>query len=106
MSQSNSKDFLERKNSKYEEKKGIIIGTYNDLPEFYKDNEYIKKGYLINCDSIIKAIKSLFCLHNETINIWSHILGAIFFLGLIFYTTIFITNYKTHIYNVKKGINK
>lgn len=93
-------------NSKYEGKSGIILGTYNDLPDYYKDNEYIKKGYLLYCDSICKAIKSLFYIHNESINIWSHLLGAIFFIFLIGYTAIFITNYKTQIYNVKNDINK
>ena len=93
-------------NSKYEGKRGIILGTYNDVPDYYKDNEYIKKGYLLYCDSICKAIKSLFCLHNESINVWSHLLGAIFFLFLIYYTAIYITNYKTQFYNVKNGINK
>lgn len=104
-----SKQSIEEKetiNSKYEGKSGIILGTYNDLPDYYKDNEYIKKGYLLYCDSICKAIKSLFCMHNESINIWSHLLGAIFFIFLIGYTAIFITNYKTQIYNVKNGINK
>ena len=93
-------------NSKYEGKTGIILGTYNDLPDYYKDNEYIKKGYLLYCDSIFKALKSLFCLHNESINIWSHLLGAIFFICLILYTAFFINNYRIQYFNVKKGINQ
>lgn len=83
-------DELSKFNSKYEDKKGIILGTYNDLPDFFKDNEYIRKGYLINCNSKLKALKSLFYLHNETVNIWSHLLGAIFFFCLIWYTAIYI----------------
>ena len=102
----NSKEEKVTKNSKYEGKKGIILGTYNDLPDYYKDNEYIRKGYLLYCDSIIKALKSLFCLHNESINIWSHLFGAIFFIFLVCYTAIFITNSKTQFYNVKNGINQ
>ena len=102
----NSKEEKVTKNSKYEGKKGIILGTYNDLPDYYKDNEYIRKGYLLYCDSIIKALKSLFRLHNESINIWSHLFGAIFFIFLVCYTAIFITNSKTQFYNVKNGINQ
>ena len=104
-----SKDLLEEKiniNSKFEGKKGIILGTYNDLPDFYKDNEYIKKGYVLDCDSIIKALKCLFFLHNESVNIWSHLIGAIFFICLIWYTAIFITNYKTQFYSVKNRIKQ
>ena len=48
---SDSKDNI---NSKYEGKTGIILGTYNDLPDYYKDNEYIRKGYLLYCDSIFQ----------------------------------------------------
>ena len=100
---SDSKDNI---NSKYEGKTGIILGTYNDVPDFYKDNEYIKKGYLLYCDSIFKALKSLFRLHNESVNVWSHLLGAIFFFCLILYTAIFITNYRAQYFDVKIGINK
>ena len=31
------------------------------------------------------AVKSLFTIHNESINIWSHFIGAIFFVACIFY---------------------
>ena len=99
---SDSKDNI---NSKYEGKTGIILGTYNDLPDYYKDNEYIRKGYLLYCDSIFKALKSLFHLHNESVNIWSHLLGAIFFFCLILYTAIFITNFRAQYFEVKNGIN-
>ena len=36
-------------------------------------------------------------LHNESVNVWSHLIGAIFFFFLIWYTTIFITNLQTQI---------
>ena len=101
-----SKDEKGDINSKYEGKTGIILGTFNDVPDYYKDNEYIKRGYLLYCDSIFKALKSLFRLHNESVNIWSHILGAIIFFGLIWYTAIFMTNYKIQFFNVKTGMNQ
>ena len=40
-----------------------VVGTYNDAPDFIKDNEYIKRGYRVNCDSVKKVTKSLFYLH-------------------------------------------
>ena len=63
---------------KYEGKTNfILIGFYYETEEFMKDNEYIKNGYQINCDSLWKCFKSLFVIHNGSINIWSHILGSI-----------------------------
>ena len=39
-----------KENDKNEEK--ILIGKYSDAPEYLKDNEFIKNGYLINCHSL------------------------------------------------------
>ena len=55
----------------------IIIGNYSDAPDYLKDNEYIKRGYLINCNSFDLVLRSLFVCSNETINIWSHLIGCI-----------------------------
>lgn len=86
--------------SHYEGKSQVIVGSYNEAPDYIKDNKYIKKGYRINCDSVIKVTKSLFVFHNETVNIWSHIIGAITAIVLIGYTAIFITSYSTQLKNL------
>ena len=91
--------------SKSIENNGIILGNFEDIPKYFQHNEYIKKGYRLNCNSVLKAFKSIFFLHNETVNIWSHLLGAIFFIFLIWYTSIFITNYKTLLKYVKQNLN-
>lgn len=70
-----------------EEDNKIILGTYEECPDFLKDNEFIKKGYRLNCNTITKALKSLCICHNESINVWSHLLGLIMVVGLIVYTT-------------------
>lgn len=44
-------------------------------PKFIVDNEYIFRGYRVNYNSIKKVLKSLFHIHNESVNVWSHILG-------------------------------
>ena len=77
-----------KENNKNEEK--IIIGKYSDAPEYLKDNEFIKNGYLINCHSLKLVLRSLFVSSNETINIWSHLIGCIISILLIIFTTIFI----------------
>lgn len=69
-----------------DEKDNVIIGTYEEAPDYLQDNEFIKKGYRINCNNTIKVLKSLFVLHNETINIWSHLLGCIMSIIFMIYT--------------------
>ena len=68
----------------------IIIGKYSDAPDYLKDNEYIKNGYLINCHSLKLVLRSLFVCSNETINIWSHLLGCIISILLIVLTAMFL----------------
>ena len=75
---------------KYKEEEQIIIGKYSEAPDYLKDNEYIKTGYLINCHSLKLVVRSLFVCSNETINIWSHLIGCIISILLIIFTAIFI----------------
>lgn len=57
-----------------------------EIPEWCQDNEYIIKGYR-KCEmGYIYYLKSIFQLHNETFNIWTHLLGALLFIGLTIYT--------------------
>ena len=88
--------------SKYEEKKGIVLGTFEEMPKVFQPDEYIRNGYRLNCNSFSSSFKSLFKLHNETINIWSHLLGTLVSIGLFFYSIIFITNYRTQIVTFAK----
>ena len=79
----------------------IRIGTYEEAPKFIQDNEYIQGGYLLNANTFKKIFKGLFMIHNESVNIWSHLIGAIFFFFMIWYTIIFITNLQTQISNIR-----
>ena len=78
-------------------KKKIEIVDFEQAPEYLKDNEFIKTGYLVNCNSFEKAFRSLFLWHNETINIWSHLIGTIVAIVLIFYTTSLIGDLKKNL---------
>jgi len=59
-----------------------FIGTWDDAPKYAQDNEYIHTGYRINFNTPRKVFRSLFMAHNELVNIWSHLIGAILFLIL------------------------
>jgi predicted membrane channel-forming protein YqfA (hemolysin III family) len=48
---------------------------------FLADNEAIQTGYRYGL-TVPQAFASLFALHNETMNVWSHLLGAVTFFCL------------------------
>ena len=86
-----SKENEEEKEKKISKiKNEIIVGKYSEAPDYLKDNEYIKEGYLINCNSFDKVFRSILVCSNETINIWSHLIGCIISILLILFITFFI----------------
>jgi adiponectin receptor len=56
-----------------------LLVLWNDLPDWRRDNAYILSGYRQTSNSYIRSFKSLGYLHNESVNIWSHLLGAVVF---------------------------
>jgi len=67
-----------------------FIGTWEEAPQFLRDNEFVKKGYRINFNSVKRIVRSLFMLHNESMNVWSHLLGVLLFVCLVGYVAIWI----------------
>lgn len=63
-----------------------LIG-WDDLPAWRRDNAFILSGYRPDSNSYIDSFVSLGYLHNESVNIWSHLIGGICFLltGLFLY---------------------
>jgi len=45
-----------------------------------QDNEFIVTGHRRATNSYLRSLQSVFRIHNETVNIWSHIVGATVFL--------------------------
>lgn len=62
------------------------IGTLAEAHSFLHDNEYILSGYRIYFNSTGRILKSLFMVHNESANVWSHLAGALIFFALMGYT--------------------
>ena len=55
-----------------------------------KTNKFILSGYRINFRSYIDATKSIFMIHNETFNVWSHLVGAVIFIYFFYYTVLYM----------------
>ncbi|KAI8098179.1 hemolysin-III related-domain-containing protein [Gilbertella persicaria] len=70
----------------WETAKALMLGSkrlllIEELPKDRQENQYVLSGYRFY-RSTKECLKSLFKLHNETMNIWSHLLGFFFFMYL------------------------
>lgn len=77
----------EDKSSSSEEE---FIGHYQEAPGYMKDNQDITHGYRINFNTPKKIFKTMFTVHNESVNIWTHFVPALFLLFFIGYLLIFV----------------
>ena len=72
-----------------------FIGVFEDCPEFLQSNSYIINGYRINF-TYSQCLKSICMYTNESINIWSHLLGVALFIYYLYETIFYILPiYKT-----------
>lgn len=55
--------------------------SWDDLPSWRRDNAFIHGSYRRTTPSYLHAAQSLLYLHNESVNIWSHLIGSALFLG-------------------------
>ena len=53
--------------------------TYDEQPEWKKDNEFIHGWYREPTPSIRACLRSIFRIHNQTGNIWTHLVPLIAF---------------------------
>ncbi|KAB5539506.1 hemolysin-III related-domain-containing protein [Coniochaeta sp. 2T2.1] len=56
-----------------------LIQLWDDLEPWRRDNAYILSGYRATSNSYWHSFKSIAYLHNESVNIWTHLLGALGF---------------------------
>lgn len=64
--------------------------SWDDLDHWQQDNHYIHTGYRKASYSYSKSVQSILHWHNESVNIWSHLVPAILSLplGVFLYTTL------------------
>ncbi|KAI6206936.1 hypothetical protein M3Y94_00972000 [Aphelenchoides besseyi] len=61
------------------------VCNFEALPEWLQDNEYLLTGHRPPLPSFAECFKSIWALHTETGNIWTHLIGAIAFFCLACY---------------------
>jgi adiponectin receptor len=78
--------------------------TIQQLPAWMQDNLHIWTGYTLPTNSYRASIAEIFFLHNETGNIWTHLLGAGLFI-IKFYRFLTYTPTTTNVVKDKLTIN-
>ncbi|RWS06198.1 adiponectin receptor protein-like protein [Dinothrombium tinctorium] len=58
---------------------------FNHLPQWLQDNDFLHMGHRPQLESFKKCFWSIFRLHTETANIWTHLIGCLIFAGLAVY---------------------
>lgn len=53
---------------------------FNKLPNWLQDNDFITHGHRPPLPSFRACFKSIFRVHSETGNIWTHMIGCLFFI--------------------------
>ena len=61
---------------------------FHHLPHWLQDNDYLRTGHRPPLESYKACFYSLFRLHTETANIWTHLIGTLIFAGLAVYVLV------------------
>ncbi|XP_074604117.1 adiponectin receptor protein-like [Brevipalpus obovatus] len=69
-------------NSNQSDKLGELM-SFEQMPPWLHDNPFILTGYRAINKNYHVYIKSIFIFHNETLNIWSHMIASLYFFRLI-----------------------
>lgn len=68
---------------------------YHELDEWQKDNHFIKSGYIKESKSFRECFHSLYYLHNESVNIYSHLVPSLAFFPYVFaFVCLWMTNFE------------
>lgn len=62
-----------------------------DAEPWMVGNKFIETGYRLNYNTVGKSLRSIFQWHNETSNIWSHLLGSLMFVWIIYYISSYMS---------------
>ena len=76
------------------------LAYYHELDEWQQDNHYIRSGYVRGTSLYLESFKSLGYWHNETINIYSHLLPS----SISFWLILYYVNFQLAMYDNYLGV--
>ncbi|KAL1117050.1 hypothetical protein AAG570_004378 [Ranatra chinensis] len=59
------------------------VCNFTHLPHWLQDNDYLHNGHRPPLPSFYACFRSIFRIHTETGNIWTHLLGCVAFIGVL-----------------------
>lgn len=59
--------------------RGWQVVHHHSLPDWLKDNDFLLRGHRPPTNSFLACFKSIFRIHTETGNIWTHLLGKLIY---------------------------
>lgn len=62
---------------------GIKTYEFKDLPSWQQDNPGIVKYYVRETDSFVKSLFTIFFMHSETMNVYTHLIPALYYMKYI-----------------------
>ncbi|QLG74405.1 hypothetical protein HG535_0G02880 [Zygotorulaspora mrakii] len=69
--------------------------TWDEIPDWQKDNEHILGGYIGETNSLKECLYSLFYLHNESVNVYTHLIPGVWFLTVLLFDKFAIKKFDT-----------
>ncbi|CAB4066179.1 ADIPOR [Lepeophtheirus salmonis] len=76
------------------------VTHFSNLPQWLQDNDFLHFGHRPPLPTL-ECFKSIFRIHTETGNIWTHLLGVVAFIGLAVYI---LARPLTEIQHVEKAV--
>ncbi|CAH0021536.1 unnamed protein product [Clonostachys rhizophaga] len=68
--------------------------SVTEIPSWYSNNSFVRSGYRPVTQSVSRCVQSLAYLHNETVNIYTHLVPALVSLAAsFFFHAFFLSNY-------------
>ena len=69
----------------YLARSGWYLLSHIELPDWLRDNDFLSHHHRPPMPSFRSCFKSIFKIHSETGNIWTHLIGFVAFICVMFY---------------------